>query len=206
MFGMLLAMVSRTSDVELVKRFKDGDRSAYNEIVRRYQNRVFSMCFRWMGDRSIAEEVAQDVFLALFRALDRFRGDAKLSTWIFRVTVNHCKNRSLYRQRRGKGRHVTIDGDMRDDDSPKRQIAAEGPGTDVSVHRSEAEELLHEGLAALDEDQRRIIILRDINDLSYDEIAKILKLPKGTVKSRLHRARGELARKLRGRISMSDVV
>ncbi|MFT5587375.1 MAG: RNA polymerase sigma factor (sigma-70 family), partial [Cognaticolwellia sp.] len=86
MFALLFAMVHRPTDEELVQRFKEGDRKAYSELVRRYQNRVFSVCMRWLkGDRQIAEEVSQDVFLALFRALPGFRGDAQLSTWVYRV-------------------------------------------------------------------------------------------------------------------------
>ncbi|HJN76272.1 MAG TPA: sigma-70 family RNA polymerase sigma factor [Myxococcota bacterium] len=206
MLALLFGMVSRPSDAELVRRFKEGDRDAYSELVRRYQNRVFSMCLRWMGSRSIAEEVAQDIFLALFKALPRFRGDAQLSTWVYRVTVNHCKNRDLYRRRRAHGRHDSIDGSRDNDDGPARQYADEGPGTESRTNQSEASKLLQDALEALDEDQRRIIVLRDVEDLSYDEIANILELPKGTVKSRLHRARHELARKLGRRISIADVV
>jgi len=91
----LLAMVSGPSDAELVRRFKEGDRNAYADIVRRYQDRVYTMCVRWMHDEAVAEEVSQDVFLALFRSLAEFRGESQLSTWIYRVVINHCKNRRL---------------------------------------------------------------------------------------------------------------
>ena len=201
---MLLAMVRGPSDAELVRRFKEGDRNAYSEIVRRYQDRVYTMCLRWMKDPHIAEEVAQDVFLALFRALDRFRGDAQLSTWIYRVVVNHCKNRRLYRQRRHSNKHEPLEGD-RDDDMPARQIASDGPGTDALTHHSEAQRLVQEGLARLDEEQRQIIVLRDVQDLSYEEIGEILDLPRGTVKSRLHRARAQLASVLSEKIKKEDI-
>jgi RNA polymerase sigma-70 factor, ECF subfamily len=204
--AMLFAMVSRPTDEELTLRFKDGDREAFSELVRRYQNRVFGMCLRWLGDRSVAEETAQDVFLALFKALGGFRGDAKLSTWIYRVTVNHCKNRDLYRRRRAHGRHESFDGVPDDDDVPTRQHAHDGPGTDAHMQQMEARDALQEALELLDEDQRQIIVLRDVEDLAYEEIAEILDLPKGTVKSRLHRARHELARKLGRRLSIADVV
>jgi RNA polymerase sigma-70 factor (ECF subfamily) len=206
MLAMLFGMVRRTSDEELVRRFKEGDRAAYSELVVRYQNRVFGMCLRWMGNRAVAEEVAQDVFLALYKALSRFRGDAQLSTWVYRVTVNHCKNRDLYRRRRAHGRHESFDGAPDDADVPTKQYADDGAHADAQTHQTEASELLQDALAALDEDQRQIIVLRDIEDLSYEEIADILELPKGTVKSRLHRARHELARKLGRNISLADVV
>jgi RNA polymerase sigma-70 factor, ECF subfamily len=201
---MLLAMVRSPSDIELVRRFKEGDRSAYAEIVRRYQDRVYTMCLRWMKDPHIAEEVAQDVFLALFRALDRFRGDAQLSTWIYRVVINHCKNRRLYRQRRHTNKHEPLEG-TRNDDMPDRQIPSDGPGTDALTHLTEAQLLVQEGLEKLDEEQRQIIVLRDLQDLSYDEIGGILDLPRGTVKSRLHRARAQLAAVLSTKINLEDI-
>ena len=205
LFG-LLAMVSRPSDAALVERFKGGDRSAYSEIVQRYQHRVFTLAMRWMGDEQIAAEVSQDVFIALFKALPKFRGDAKLSTWVYRVVVNHCKNRRLYRQRRAADRHESLEGSRDDDDVPRRQFASEGPGADSTTHRSEAEELIHTALAELDEEQRSIILLRDLEDLSYEEIGALLGLPRGTVKSRLHRARSELAKVLSRRVNREDIL
>jgi len=206
MIPLLLAMASGPSDSELVQRFKDGDQSAYTEIVRRYQHRVYSLCLRWMHNDRIAEEVAQDVFLALFRALGRFRGDAQLSTWVYRVVINHCKNRRLYRMRRKTDRHEPLEGTRRDDDDPVRQIPFEGPGTDAGIHRSEAERLVGEALEQLDEQQRHIIVLRDVEDLSYEEIGELLGLPRGTVKSRLHRARAQLAQVLSRKIKKEDVL
>ena len=205
---LFLAMALGPSDDELVRRFKDGDRYAYSEIVRRYQDRVFTQCLRWLGDRQVAEEVAQDVFIALFRSLPKFRGDSRLSTWIFRVVTNHCKNRRLYRRRRAHGRHEPLEGTRaaEDDEAPARQLAAEGPGTDASVQRSEAEQLVHDSLAQLDDEQREIILMRDVQDLSYQEIGEILDLPRGTVKSRIHRARAQLTAVLSRRISKEDVI
>lgn len=184
------------ADEVLVRRFKSGDRAAFSDLVTRYQDRVYSLCLRWMGDPQVAEEVAQDVFIALYRSLDRFRGESRLSTWIFRVTVNHCKNRRLYRKRRQVERHEPLEGTRPDDDLPARELPHAGPGTDRSVHVSEAGRILQEALDRLDESHRSILVLRDVEDLPYEEIAEILELPKGTVKSRLHRARAELARTL----------
>lgn len=206
MFAMLFGMVAAPTDEELVRRFNDGDRSAYSEIVRRYQNRVFSLCLRWLDDRSTAEEVCQDVFLALYRSLGGFCGDSRLSTWIFRVAINHCKNRSLYRRRRGHGRHDSIDGEPEDPDAPRLQVADSNRGPDIGIQQAEAERVLRAALESLDDEHRQILILRDIDDLAYEEIADLLNVPKGTVKSRLHRARAELARKLRGRVGTADVM
>lgn len=205
MLLMILANLGGPSDAELVTRFKEGDKHAYAEIVRRYQHRVFTQCLRWMGDQQIAEEVAQDVFLALFRSLQNFRGDSQLSTWIYRVVVNHCKNRRLYRKRRAEDRHEPLEGDSQDDEKPQRQLAADQPDTDSLTRKDEAEALLREGLEKLDEDQRAIIVMRDVEDMAYEEIADILGVPRGTVKSKLHRARAELARILGRKLGREDV-
>lgn len=202
----LLPMVTHRSDTDLVRAFKEGDRRAFSVLVERYQDRVYTLCLRWMGDPQVAEEVAQDVFLALYRSLDGFRGDAQLSTWIYRVTLNHCKNRRLYRKRRHHERHEPIEGTHNDDDAPVRQIPAEGPGTDAPTFAAQAEFLVQQALRELDEEQRRIIILRDVEELSYEEIGTLLDLPRGTVKSRLHRARSQLAAVLQRRVRKEDVI
>lgn len=200
-------MVGGPTDSELVERFKGGDRSAFDLLVRRYQHRVYTMAIRWMGNDQVAAEVTQDVFIALFRSLKNFRGDAQLSTWIYRVVINHCKNRRLYRRRRKMDRHEPLEGDRPDDeDGPKRQLEGTEPPPDTSLHQSDAERLIREALEQLPEEQRAIIVMRDIEDLSYEEIGEILDLPRGTVKSRLHRARAQLARVLGRSVSARDVL
>ncbi len=201
---MLFGMVSGPSDVELVRRFKSGDRSAYAEIVRRYQHRIFTLCVRWIGDERTAEDLSQDVFIALYRSLDDFRGDAQLSTWIYRVAINHCKNRRMYQKRRATDRHEPLEG-SRGDDEPARELPHGGPSTDAGAYTTEAERTVRAALDQLDEDARSIIVMRDIDDLSYEEIADVLDLPRGTVKSRLNRARAELARVLSRTLKPEDV-
>lgn len=200
----LLALAAGPTDAELVRRFREGDREAYSELVFRYQDRVFTLCLRWMGSREVAEEVAQDVFLALYRSLAGFRGESKVSTWIFRVAINHCKNRRLYRKRRAADRHEPLEG-TRNDDGPERQIPDLDAGTDQGLHRSEAEQIIEAALEELDETHRSIVVLWDIEGLPYEEIAEILDLPRGTVKSRLHRARAQLARTLSRTLSKEDI-
>lgn len=200
----ILSVLGGPSDDNLVARIRDGDLHAFSALVRRYQDRVYGLCLRWLGDGAGAEDTAQEVFVALYRSLDRFRGESSLSTWIFRITVNHCKNRKMSRERRAWGRHVPLDG-AQWDEGPERQVAADGPWADAGAEQSHAEALVRQGLEALSEEHRQVIVLRDIQDLDYDEIAAILDLPRGTVKSRLHRARAELARVLRNRIDPGDV-
>lgn len=204
MFALLLAMGGRSSDAELVQRFKAGDREAFSLLAHRHQSRVYGLCARMLGSSQEAEEVAQDVFLALYRALPRFRGDSKLTTWMYRVTLNHCKNHELYRRRRGHGRHEPLEGTR--DDGPPRELPHGGPSTDARVHRLEASDLLQDALDQLDEDHRQIVLLRDVEDLSYEEISELLDVPRGTVKSRLHRARAELARRLSRQVDRADVL
>jgi RNA polymerase sigma-70 factor (ECF subfamily) len=205
MFLVLFAMVTGPSDADLVERFKAGNRRAFEEIVRRYQNRVYTLALRWMGDEQVASEVAQDVFVALYRSLANFRGDALLSTWVYRVVVNHCKNRKLYQRRRKTDRHESLDGDPNDGDAPRRQYAGDGPLPDTGIHQTEAERLIRVALDELPEDQRMIIVMRDVEDLSYEEIAEVLDLPRGTVKSRLHRARAHLAKVLGRSLGNEDI-
>ena len=203
--SLLLAMVVHSMDAELVRRFKQGDARAFDAIMERYQDRVYTLCLRWLGEPQLAEEVAQDVFIALYRSLDRFRGDARLSTWIYRVVLNHCKNKKLYRKRRKMERHEPLEGIPRGEDVPERQIPADQPETDHVTYQKEAAKLVHEALQRLDPEPRRIIVLRDVQDLSYEEISDILGLPRGTVKSRLHRARSRLASILSERVDLEDV-
>ena len=116
-----------------------------------------------------------------------------------RVSADSIENRRKF------DAHEPLEGVSRDEEGPSRQIPSQGPGTDQGSHRSEAEEILHEALARLDEEPRTIILLRDIQDLSYEEISEILDLPRGTVKSRLHRARAELARLISRTVTREDV-
>lgn len=213
MFEWLIAAVTLpglrvpgVSDAELVERFKGGDRRAFDQIVHRYQDRVYTLCRRWLGHPEGAEEITQEVFIALVRSLPTFRGDARLSTYVFKVTLNHCRNHRLYRQRRAWGRHEALGPRPDDDDRPEVQVADEAARTDAPLHASEAQALLVEGLGALDDDHRQILLLRDVEDLSYEEIGEILELPGGTVRSRIHRARQELAGFLARRVRREDVV
>lgn len=195
------------ADGELVERFCRGDRTAFDELVSRYQSRVYSLCYRWLSDAELAEETAQDVFVAAFRALGGFRGESSFSTWVFRIAVNHCRNARLHRMRRAWGRHESFDGAPEDDDAPTRQIADEDAQmADRGLHRREAGTLVQAALAELDDEHRQVLILRDVEDLAYEDIADILDLPRGTVKSRIHRARAELAQKLARRVRASDVL
>ncbi len=201
----MLGVLRGPTDEDLVRRVQQGDASAFDELVLRYQDRIYTVCLRQLGERPLAEEVAQDVFLSAYRALGNFRGDSKLSTWLFRIAINQCKNKRLYNRRRAHGRHESLEGDP-DPDRPARQFAHPDRGPDAGVHRSEAERVLAEALQELEPDYRAIIVLRDIEDLAYDDIAELLGIARGTVKSRLHRARSQLARLLSRNLKREDIL
>ncbi len=181
-------------EAALVARLVARDEAAFNRLVLAYQGRVFALVFRMLGRRDEAEDVAQDVFVQVFKAIDQFRGDSKLSTWIFRIAVNLCKNRTKYLGRR----HANQQDDV--DDVAQRDALAQAKGVSVAavdrpdelVEGRQLEQVVRRSLAQVDADFREVLVLRDVEDLAYDEIAAITGLPEGTVKSRIHRGRLQL--------------
>jgi len=181
----------------LVRRLRDRDERAFRDIVELYQHKVFNLTYRMLGDRSEAEDLSQEVFITVFKSIDSFRGDAKFSTWLYRIAANHCKNRIKYLARRH-------DRDRAEYDEAVSRSTAAGAVTspraplrpDVALEGVERDRQLQQAIAQLDEDHRLLIVLRDIEELSYEEIVAVTGLAEGTVKSRLHRARLALRKKL----------
>ena len=180
----------------LAKRAAAGDASAFDALVTLFTSRVFAVACRMLADRAEAEDLAQEVFVALHHALPTFRNDCKLSTWIYRITRNRCLNRMKFLKRRHIGRHTDIDDPTQRATSDPATEVRGARDADTRLERMELQALLEQHLMALPEEQRTIVILRDLEDLSYDEIADITGLPLGTVKSRLHRARLELSARI----------
>ncbi len=183
----------------LVERLKRQDEAAFNELVRLYQGRIYRLVFRMLGDRGEAEDLAQEVFVTVFKSIHSFRGDAKLSTWMYRVATNHCKNRLKYLGRRARGHKQEFDeiADAHKLESATMNTSVRLPGPDEVATGKETERFIRIALTELPDEQRRLVILRDIENLTYDEIQKLTGLAAGTVKSRLHRARLALARRVR---------
>jgi len=183
-----------------LRRLRERDERAFKEMVEQYRDQVFNLTYRMMGSREEAEDLAQEVFVTVFKTIDRFRGDSKLSTWLYRVTVNHCKNRIKYLARRYQQATSSYD------EATERASAGQS-GHAVTTQRfvapdrviegAQREQLVQAAIAQLEEDHREVIVLRDVEELSYDEICQITGLPEGTVKSRLHRARVALKEKLK---------
>lgn len=183
----------------LVERLKQQDEAAFNELVRLYQGRIYRLVFRMLGDRAEAEDLAQEVFVTVFKSIHGFRGDSKLSTWMYRVATNHCKNRIKYLGRRARGQKQEFDeiADAHKLDSATMSTSVRLPRPDEVATGKETEQFIRVALAELPEEQRRLVILRDIENLTYEEIQKLTGLAAGTVKSRLHRARLALVRRVR---------
>lgn len=173
----------------LIARLRRNDAAAFELLVKTHQDRVFDFCVRMLGDREEAFDLTQEIFLSVHQHLDQFRQDARLSTWIFRISRNHCLNRLKYLKRRGRGRS--------DEYGETNELmiteSAGGSATpDQHLEQAQARSVVHKAIALLDEEQRTLVVLRDVEGLSYEEIVEITELPEGTVKSRLHRAREKL--------------
>jgi RNA polymerase sigma-70 factor (ECF subfamily) len=181
----------------LVRRLRDRDEKAFREITEQYGSRVFNLTYRMLGNREEAEDVAQEVFITVFKSIDSFRGDSKFSTWLYRITANHCKNRIKYLARRHDRQQSEYEEDVLRQ-NPESQLTAPTPSPrpDKQLEGMELEQLMQAALATLDEEQRILIVLRDIEELSYKEICDVTGLPEGTLKSRLHRARLALRQKI----------
>jgi RNA polymerase sigma-70 factor, ECF subfamily len=173
----------------LLARLRRGDGRAFAELVRAYQDRVFNLTYRMLGNRQEAEDLAQEIFVSLHSALDNFRGESRLSTWIFRVTRNHCLNQLKYLSRRERGRASELSQVPESSFTPQEDEIK----PDDAIAAKERQVMLRHAMDALDEEHRLLVVLRDIEGLSYEEIAQITEQPEGTVKSRLHRARISLA-------------
>ena len=175
------------SDLELVDEFKAGKEWAFNELVRRYSTKVLTLCTYYLKDKEQAYDVSQEVFIKIYRALERFRGASKLSTWIHTIAINTCKNKLSFWKRLTTWK-------KKYDEDPLVQKPANGP--EDEVFRNERQQIVRREIAALPEIHRAIILLKDIQGCSYEEIGRILDITPGTVKSRLHRARDALAKRL----------
>ncbi len=177
---------AREDDADFVRRLRTGEALAFEELVRTYQHRLFGVALRMLGSAAEAEDIAQEAFLRAHRALHEFRGDAKLSTWLYAITSRLCLTRL------GSGERALI---RQGEDSVMR-LAHDADGPDTVLEQTELEAALHRAIAELPDDRRIVVVLRDVEGLSYEEIAEALDLPTGTVRSRLFRARLDLKEKL----------
>ncbi|NOZ85835.1 MAG: sigma-70 family RNA polymerase sigma factor [Deltaproteobacteria bacterium] len=181
----------------LIRRLKRGNPEAFRTLIDLYQQRIYNLCFRFMGNRADAEDVAQDVFCTIFLKVGTFRGDSSLSTWIYRIAINHSKNKLKYLARR---KTESLDNMRAAGTGLNNPDSSNMGGPAKMLESSDLKNIVQEEILYLDEERRLVLILRDIQELSYSEITRITGLPVGTVKSRLHRARMALKDRLDRRL------
>jgi RNA polymerase sigma-70 factor, ECF subfamily len=174
-------------DPQLVQLVLDGDTEAFNDLVERHQSRAYNLCVRMLGDADAAADVAQDAFISAYKHLPSLRGEFR--PWLMRIVANGCRDVLRSQKRRPS---VSLDLERDDDDTPAMQIADTGDGPEAALMKSELQKTIAGALAEIPDDQREVVILSDIQGLSYQEIADMTGINIGTVKSRLNRARSRL--------------
>lgn len=178
---------------EVVERCKAGDEEAFSEIVLAYQKRVFNISYRMLGNREEAKELSQEVFLSILESIKELREEVKFESWLTQITLNHCRNRWKYLKRRQYFKTDSLNDPIETEDGEmEREIFDPSDNPETQFEQKMTQQFVQRGLLKLTEDQREMIVLRDLQGYSYEEIAKLLSLPEGTIKSRLHRARMDL--------------
>ena len=182
------------TDQQLVQRVQSGDKSAFNLLVLKYQHRVLKLVSRFVNDAAEAEDVAQEAFIKAYRAIPSFRGDSAFYTWLYRIAINTAKNTLVSNRRRP----VDFDLDLQDPDQYERQARLKDADTPEGVMLTEEiREVVERAMEQLPEDLRTAIVLRELEGLSYEEIAEAMDCPVGTVRSRIFRAREAIDKKLK---------
>lgn len=188
------ALIPDDAEARFVHRLRQRDEQAFNELVLAFEERIFRLVWRMVGRRDEAEDMTQEVFVQVFKAIDQFRGDSKLGTWVYRIAVNLCKNRAKYHSRRHRDGHYDLEGREARVTHERAEGLTSGETSrpDHLVLGYQVEQIVQMCLRDMDPDFREVLVLRDVECLSYEEIGAITGLPEGTVKSRLHRARATL--------------
>lgn len=174
----------------LLDRCCTGDAAAFEALISSYQKKVYNIAYRMLGNIDDASEIAQEVFIKIFRSIRQFKGEAAFSTWVYKIAVNMCLDEL---RKRKKSRSVYIDEAVRlEDGEVEKQIPGEMPSPEEMTEKNELRGIVENAIKLLDEKHRCVVVLRDIQGMSYEEIAQILNCPLGTIKSRINRARAAL--------------
>lgn len=182
--------------------FLAGDRSAFDKLVLRYQDMVFNLCCRMLGDREDADDCSQDVFVKVYRSLKHFRFDSGFSTWLYTIAVNTCRNHLKSTAFRFRRKAVRIDPpEEADEGSQVFDLTDPAPSALAQIEQKEWESLVQRAVDSLPHDFREVIVLRDVEGLPYEDIARITGHNTGTVKSKLARARNRLRDALKAMLS-----
>ncbi len=178
---------------EVIERCKAGDEEAFSEIVLTYQKKVFNIAFRMLGNREEAKELSQEVFLSILESIKNLRDEVKFESWLTQITLNHCRNRWKYLKRRQYFKTDSLNDPIDTEDGElERQVFDPSGNPETHFEQKMIRQFVQRGLMKLKEDQREIIVLRDLQGYSYEELGEMFSLPEGTIKSRLHRARMDL--------------
>jgi len=186
-------MSNQASDKKLVERVQKGDKGAFDLLVLKYQHKIVNLVMRYVRDPELALDISQEAFIKAYRALPRFRGDSAFYTWMYRIAVNTAKNH-LAAQRR---RPMDVELDLQDPEQYDLHAKLKETDTPEGVTLSnELQEAVERAIAALPEDLRTAIVLRELEGMSYEEIAQTMECPVGTVRSRIFRARDAIGKKV----------
>jgi RNA polymerase sigma-70 factor (ECF subfamily) len=188
--------VNSSAEQEFIERLKSGEARAFDEFVIRYSGNVYSLLIRLTEDQEEARDLTQDTFLSAFKAIRNFRGDADLKTWLYRIAVNESRNRFRWWKRRNRSLTISLEAENVFGKNEEAVDLGESP-EEVALRR-ERQRALRQALSELPPNFREVIVLRDIEGLSYEEVAAALEANVGTIKSRIARGREELRKKLSG--------
>jgi len=184
-------------DYALIKAFHNGEKAAFDALVLRYKDRVFNLCIRFLGDYQDAEDTVQDVFVKAFNSLKRFRFESSFFTWLYRIAINSCKNKVKSLEYRFRKIDARVDFSEESAEGFQIEHMTDSPGSPaIELENKEMMRSLQNAINSLPSEQKSIIILRDIQGLSYEEIAEITGFKLGTIKSRISRARSNLRERL----------
>lgn len=192
---------SPEGDEALARAFQLGDMAAFDKLVLKHKDKLFNIIYWFLGDYEEANDCAQETFIKLFRSLKKFRFESAFSTWLYRIAINTSKNRLKSSEYRWKKKTVPIEKpEGSKGGNPVLEIKDDSPSPVIEFEKKERLRLIKEAINSLSEEQNRVIVLRDIQGLSYEEISDITGINLGTIKSRIARGRQELRNKLKGRI------
>ncbi|BAF60315.1 DNA-directed RNA polymerase specialized sigma subunit, sigma24 homolog [Pelotomaculum thermopropionicum SI] len=184
------------ADEILVERSQNGDLEAFEMLVRRYENKVYTVAYRFLGNHADASDLAQEAFLRLYQALPRFRGESSFMTWLYRITANACRDELRRRQRNST---VSLDGENGLEHIQNYSLfSGYIPSPEDTVEKKELNELVQMCLNSISGEHRLILVMREIQGMTYDEISAVMNCSLGTVKSRLSRARRAFREKFNG--------
>jgi RNA polymerase sigma-70 factor, ECF subfamily len=184
---------------ELVKKAKQGDRAAFDALVRGCAHGIYNLCLRLSGNKASAEDIAQEAFISAYKNISSFGQKSPFAGWVYRIAVNTWKNRVRYEKRRFFFKHDSLDEAIETEDGQmQKQLPANDPGPDEELGKKQKGEMIQKALNELGKDAKVMIVLRDIEELSYEEITQATGIALGTVKSKIARARDALRIKLQG--------